>query len=189
MKPESEKMFYCFFKSPIGVIKLVSSNDSIIEVSFIDTNKISINNTINTIDRYILKLEMTPILKNAVKQLNQWFRKERVNFELPLRLYGTFFQKLVWESLKFLQFGSLISYKEFAAFIGMSKSYRAVSHAISQNPILILNPCHRVVSINTELSGFSGGLHRKQQLLNHEGHLYLECYKNSKNQHNYKPKI
>lgn len=175
---ETNDMFYCFFKSYMGTIMLVSDYDSIISVSFFDNSSdTSIKSNING---YFLKPGMPSILKVAVEELNQWFRKERVDFDLPLRFYGTDFQKLVWGNLKFLRFGKSISYKEFSSFIGMPKAYRAVSRAISHNPILILNPCHRVVSLNTELSGFSGGLQRKQQLLNHEGHLYIDFSKNSK---------
>ncbi|AGF49355.1 methylated-DNA--[protein]-cysteine S-methyltransferase [Candidatus Kinetoplastidibacterium galati] len=177
MIEEREYMFYCFFESPMGTIKLVSVNDSIISVSFCDMDSIFTNNIKN---HYVLKLGVSPVLNIAINQLNQWFRKERFDFDLPLKFYGTDFQKSVWSNLRFLRFGNTISYKEFSCFLGRPKSYRAVSQAISHNPILILNPCHRVVAINTELSGFSGGLSRKQQLLNHEGHLYTDCSKNSK---------
>ena len=88
---------------------------------------------------------------------------------LPVKTGGTAFQKTVWKALRAIKCGTTISYAELALRIGRPKAVRAVGLANGQNPVGIVVPCHRVIGSNGSLTGYGGGLHRKEWLLNHEG--------------------
>lgn len=89
--------------------------------------------------------------------------------KLPVRTAGTSFQRSVWKALRGIKCGSTISYAELARRIGAPKAVRAVGLANGQNPISIVVPCHRVIGSDGRLTGYGGGLHRKEWLLEHEG--------------------
>ena len=101
-------------------------------------------------------------------QLQAYFAGELREFEIPLHLEGTDFQRLVWKELMNIPFGSTISYAEQAQRIGRAGSARAVGAANGRNPISIVVPCHRVIGANGTLTGYGGGLDRKQWLLEYE---------------------
>jgi methylated-DNA-[protein]-cysteine S-methyltransferase len=105
----------------------------------------------------------------AVEQLEEYFAGERRRFELDLDLRGTPFQQAVWQRLLELPFGTRISYAELAALIGRSDRVRAVGGAVGATPVPIVVPCHRVVGSDGSLTGYGGGLQRKQALLDLEG--------------------
>jgi len=88
---------------------------------------------------------------------------------LPVKTAGTPFQQSVWQALRQIRCGTTISYAELARRIGRPKAVRAVGLANGQNPISIVVPCHRVIGSNGTLTGYGGGLHRKEWLLKHEG--------------------
>ena len=102
------------------------------------------------------------------KQLDEYFFGKRKEFDLPLVMPGTDFQKKVWRELRAIPYGVTRSYKEQAQIIGAPKAVRAVAKANGDNSIAILVPCHRVVGVNGELTGYGGGLWRKEYLLKHE---------------------
>lgn len=106
--------------------------------------------------------------KMLEKQINEYFNGERQEFDLPLHLVGTAFQKRVWEGLMNIPFGETRSYKEQSIFLGDVKAIRAVAGANGENGIAIIVPCHRVVGANGSLVGYGGGLWRKKWLLEHE---------------------
>jgi methylated-DNA-[protein]-cysteine S-methyltransferase len=106
--------------------------------------------------------------RDAVEQLRAYFACERTKFELPLRMAGTAFQRLVWEALLTIPFGTTISYGEQARRIGRPEAPRAVGAANGRNPIAIIIPCHRVIGSSGTLTGYGGGLALKEWLLNHE---------------------
>lgn len=108
-------------------------------------------------------------LPEAVRQLKEYFAGSRRGFELPLRLKGTEFQQRVWNALTAIPYGATISYGELAKRIGNPNASRAVGLANGRNPISILVPCHRVIGADGSLTGYGGGLARKQWLLAHEG--------------------
>jgi methylated-DNA-[protein]-cysteine S-methyltransferase len=89
--------------------------------------------------------------------------------KLPVKTAGTPFQRSVWRALRGIKCGSTISYAELARRIGSPTAVRAVGLANGQNPISIVVPCHRVIGSNGQLTGYGGGLHRKEWLLQHEG--------------------
>jgi AraC family transcriptional regulator of adaptative response/methylated-DNA-[protein]-cysteine methyltransferase len=102
------------------------------------------------------------------EQLKEYFSGSRKEFDIPLVLPGTAFQKKVWAELQVIPYGSTRSYKEQAEIIGVPKAVRAVAKANGDNSIAILVPCHRVIGTNGDLTGYGGGLWRKEYLLNHE---------------------
>ncbi|MFI6333825.1 methylated-DNA--[protein]-cysteine S-methyltransferase [Streptomyces sp. NPDC050535] len=101
-------------------------------------------------------------------QLASYFAGELKEFDLPLRLDGTLFQQGVWEQLRTIPYGETRSYGELAANLGNLGASRAVGLANGKNPIGIIVPCHRVVGANGSLTGYGGGLDRKQRLLDFE---------------------
>lgn len=114
-----------------------------------------------------------PVLRQAQTELAEWFAGHRQAFDVALAPQGTPFQETVWKALRALPFGVTCSYSDLAMTIGKPKSVRAAAQAIGRNPIAIFVPCHRVIGRDTSLTGFGGGLERKQALLKHEGHRYL----------------
>jgi methylated-DNA-[protein]-cysteine S-methyltransferase len=103
------------------------------------------------------------------RQLSEYFAGSRRTFELPLRLEGTAFQQRVWRELTEIPYGETWSYGQLATRIGKPSASRAVGLANGRNPISILVPCHRVIGADGSLTGYGGGLERKQWLLAHEG--------------------
>jgi methylated-DNA-[protein]-cysteine S-methyltransferase len=103
------------------------------------------------------------------RQLSEYFAGSRRTFDLPLRLEGTAFQQRVWHELTEIPYGETWSYGQLAARIGKPSASRAVGLANGRNPISILVPCHRVIGADGSLTGYGGGLERKQWLLAHEG--------------------
>ncbi|MFI1968474.1 methylated-DNA--[protein]-cysteine S-methyltransferase [Streptomyces cinnamoneus] len=101
-------------------------------------------------------------------QLEEYFSGRRTEFDLPLRLRGTPFQRTVWEALLGIPFGSTVSYGQLAATIGRPAAARAVGLANGRNPVGIIVPCHRVLGSTGDLTGYGGGLDRKQRLLGFE---------------------
>jgi methylated-DNA-[protein]-cysteine S-methyltransferase len=113
-----------------------------------------------------------PLLETA-RQLEEYFTGARREFELPLEMEGTEFQKRAWRNLLTIPYGETRSYGEQAKLIGNPNASRAVGLANGRNPIPIVVPCHRVIGANGSLTGFGGGLERKRWLLAHEGYFQL----------------
>ena len=107
-------------------------------------------------------------LRLARQQLEAFFAGDLQAFDLPLRMSGTPFQKQVWQGLLTIPYGTTISYAELAARIGRPGASRAVGAANGRNPIGIIVPCHRVIGANGTLTGYGGGLDRKEWLISHE---------------------
>jgi methylated-DNA-[protein]-cysteine S-methyltransferase len=107
-------------------------------------------------------------LAEAVRQLEQYFAGERQAFELALDLGGTPFQRAVWEALARIPYGSTLSYTQLAAAAGRPDRVRAVGAAVGRTPVPIIVPCHRALGADGSLTGYRGGLHRKQALLDLE---------------------
>jgi methylated-DNA-[protein]-cysteine S-methyltransferase len=114
--------------------------------------------------------ETEPFIE-AVRQLGEYFRRDRKRFDLPISAAGTQFQQRVWAGLREIPYGETWTYSELAEFIGEPTSARAVGLANGKNPIGIIVPCHRVIGSDGSLTGYGGGLDRKRALLEHEGAL------------------
>ena len=108
------------------------------------------------------------VIEETVVQLEEYFAKKRKDFDIPLLLAGTDFQKSVWEGLMQIPYGMVTSYLDLAKSIGNAKAVRAVASANGANAISILIPCHRVVGSNGMLTGYAGGLDVKEKLLSLE---------------------
>ena len=108
------------------------------------------------------------ILKECTQQLNEYFHGKRIEFSLPLAPKGTDFQKIVWSELQRIPIGKTVTYMDMAKRLGDPKVIRAAGTANGKNPIAIIIPCHRVIGSDGSLTGYAGGLKRKQWLLEHE---------------------
>ena len=140
--------------SPVGILEISGSKRGIRSILFINE-----------------KSEPTAIpviLEDCVKQLNEYFAGTRRNFELLLDPVGTDFQLSVWQQLQTIPFGKTISYLELARLTGSEFNTRAVRNANGKNKINIVVPCHRVIGSSGKLTGYGGGLWRKEILLKHE---------------------
>lgn len=145
----------CHYESPVGMICMEEQDGAVTGV-YIDKE-------FTTEDRS--RDVETPVLKEARRQLSEYFLKQRKEFDLPLAPQGTEFQKKVWEALCTIPYGETRSYGEIARQIGNSKASRAVGGANNKNHIMIVIPCHRVIGANGALVGFGGGLDVKEYLL------------------------
>jgi methylated-DNA-[protein]-cysteine S-methyltransferase len=116
--------------------------------------------------------EESPVLKEAATQLEEYFAGERLGFDLPLVLAGTPFQRRVWEVLQTIEYGATRSYGDVAAEIGRLDRIRAVGAAVGRTPVPIIVPCHRVIGADGSLTGYGGGLQRKQALLDLESRVH-----------------
>lgn len=148
-------MASCIIKSPLGYTQIVGDEDGLSSV---------------TVLNYEEKItDVIPMeLEDATIQLQEYFEGSRKNFDLKLNPSGTEFQKNVWDALLKISFGKTISYMDLSKQLGDIKAIRAVANANAKNPLWIIVPCHRVIGSNGSLTGYAGGLHRKQWLLEHE---------------------
>ena len=108
------------------------------------------------------------VIDETARQLSEYFSGERAAFDLPLELCGTDFQREVWQALIEIGYGSTRSYADVAGSLGRDAAVRAVGRANGMNAIAIVVPCHRVVGADGKLTGYGGGLWRKQRLLDLE---------------------
>jgi methylated-DNA-[protein]-cysteine S-methyltransferase len=104
-------------------------------------------------------------LATVREQLAEYFAGERQQFDMPVKLAGTPFQQQVWQELTRIPCGETITYAELARRIGHPTATRAVGHANGRNPVSIIVPCHRVIGADGKLTGYGGGVDKKQWLL------------------------
>ncbi|MDR0463261.1 MAG: methylated-DNA--[protein]-cysteine S-methyltransferase [Pseudomonadales bacterium] len=143
--------------SPIGELLIAAEGDYLVELRLPKLFKK---------ENYILG--NSSMLERTAKQLEEYFVGKRKDFDIPLKLYGTDFQKQTWEALISVPYGKTASYKDIAIQIGSPKACRAVGGANNKNPIAIIVPCHRIVGANSKLVGYAGGLDIKTMLLDLE---------------------
>ncbi|MDM3870904.1 methylated-DNA--[protein]-cysteine S-methyltransferase [Porticoccus sp. W117] len=141
-------------ESPIGNIRISADQEGLTELRFRD--------------QPLTGKPKSDVLAVTVKQLQEYFAGKRQVFDLPLNPQGTDFQRQVWRQLLSVEFGDTTSYGDIAKTIGKPTASRAVGAANGQNPISIIVPCHRIIGSSGKLTGYAGGLERKQWLLNHE---------------------
>jgi methylated-DNA-[protein]-cysteine S-methyltransferase len=150
-------------KTPIGVLEIEGDDEAI---TLISLPKASTKPTAALVSD---KTAMPAAVAGAVTQLEEYFAGERTEFDLPLELEGTPFQKDVWLALGEIPYGKTISYAELATMVGRPTAFRAVGQANGANPIPIVLPCHRVLASGGGIGGYGGGLDMKRQLLALEG--------------------
>ncbi len=159
------KAFFSKMSTPIGEIFIIASKGAITHISWEE----SIINDMGAKPTFSKEPEST-LLKKAVQEIEEYFAKKRRIFSLPLRPMGTPFQLSVWNSLLRIPWGETRSYSYIAKEIGKINTSRAVGNACGKNPIPIIIPCHRVVTKEGKLGGFSSGTDKKKWLLSLEGH-------------------
>ena len=152
-------MDYCEYPSPVGTLYLTAGEGGLTGIWM-----------------HPEKTEDFPILSQAKAWLDGYFSGNPAELSFPLNPHGTPFQKQVWEILLTIPYGEITTYgaiaREIALRTGKEKmSAQAVGQAVGANPISILIPCHRVVGANGKLTGYTGGLEKKEWLLRHEGWL------------------
>lgn len=148
-----EKTYKSYYESPIGLIEVTGTEKVITVVGFAEVRGPE---------------EPCPLIQECINQLDEYFRGVRKEFDIPLAPAGTPFQKKVWQALGNIPYGQTKNYREIAESIGQEKACRAVGGANNRNPIFLLIPCHRVIGKNGSLTGYAGGLARKEWLLRHE---------------------
>src|SRR5690606_16887318 len=145
----------CIIHTPLGFTKITGDDDGIASITVLNSEE-----------------KLTDIipesLQDCVYQLQDYFEGKREQFDLKLNPQGTDFQPTVWKQLQTIPYGKSMSYLELSKQLGDVKAIRAVANANGKNPIWIIIPCHRVIGSDGSLTGYAGGLARKQWLLNHE---------------------
>jgi len=150
--------------TPVGVLTLIASDRGITHILFEKEKETDAS----------LRSDVPPaggtdeVLDEAVSQLQEYFAGARREFDLPLDLDGTDFQREAWLALADVPYGETTTYGEQAQRIGRPGAFRAVGAANGRNPVPIVLPCHRIIGADGSLTGFGGGLDVKQQLLDHE---------------------
>lgn len=147
------------FESPLGIVHVTGDETGVSSISCLreSTSKPRTGSPIPE-----------PV-SAAVDQLLDYFAGKRQTFDFALNPVGTDFQKKVWKALLDVPFGTTLSYLTLARHLGDEKAIRAVAAANGRNPLWIVVPCHRIIGSDGSLTGYAGGLWRKQWLLEHEG--------------------
>jgi len=151
-----EALYYSRMESPIGPLLVAVSERGLVRLEF------SRNSAQPVPQNWIASAEQTA---PYVRELEEYFRRERRQFDFPLDLRGTEFQKRCWRALLQIPYGETRSYADIARAVGSPQAFRAVGMANHHNPIAIVVPCHRVIASNGTLCGYGGGLDVKQRLL------------------------
>lgn len=144
-----------YIHSPLGITRITGDENGVAEIS--------VRNEQQEPTEKIPKA-----LKEAAKQLKEYFDGQRTEFTFKLNPQGTEFQQKVWQELLNIPFGKTVSYMDITKKLGDVKAIRAVASANGKNPLWIVVPCHRVIGTDGSLTGYAGGLWRKKWLLEHE---------------------
>jgi methylated-DNA-[protein]-cysteine S-methyltransferase len=147
-------LFTTYYPSPVGLLEIQCSEKYIKSLLFVEIGDV--------------EPAEHPLLQKCIKQLDEYFKGRRKEFNLPLNQDGTEFQQKVWNLLYKIPYGKTISYNTLAKQYGDVKAIRAVASANGKNNIAIIVPCHRVIGSDQSLVGYGGGLWRKKWLLDHE---------------------
>ncbi|MCW1836359.1 methylated-DNA--[protein]-cysteine S-methyltransferase [Bacillus xiamenensis] len=143
-------MYYTVYSVPIGALYILEKDGVIIEVMFDDEPFLAKKQAAH------LKKEDTSVLREAKKQLDEYFKGDRKGFDLPLKQAGSPFQEQVWEALSAIPYGESKSYADIAEAIGNPKAVRAIGQANRRNALPIFIPCHRVIGKDRSLTGYAG---------------------------------
>lgn len=163
---EAETFFMASYNSPLGIYILVSSHRGIVSVK----PKEQAETRLSRWEKKGVRLERGGETNAALaRELDEYFAGKLRQFTVSLNLRGTVFQRQVWDLLCGIPYGEMRSYREVAQALGKPKAPRAVGQAIGSNPVSIVVPCHRVIGSDGRLTGYGGGLRRKQALLDLEG--------------------
>ncbi|HEX5188137.1 MAG TPA: methylated-DNA--[protein]-cysteine S-methyltransferase [Streptosporangiaceae bacterium] len=147
--------------SPIGPLTLIAEDGKLAGVHMEITRYEPDDGALGT----AVAVGGEPVLAAAACQLGAYFDGELIDFDLPLTMEGSAFQRTVWAALRDIPYGETISYGELARRIGQPSASRAVGLANGRNPVSIVVPCHRVIGADGSLTGYGGGMDRKRFLL------------------------
>jgi methylated-DNA-[protein]-cysteine S-methyltransferase len=154
IKTSQLKTYY--YHSPIGWIELKSENETLYSLVFVDEDA---KNEDDQPDVFF---------QTCIDQLSAYFNGSLHSFDIPISYAGTAFQIQIWEELRNVAYGEMASYEELSIKVNNPKAIRAVANANAQNKFHLLVPCHRIIGKNGSLTGYAGGIWRKQWLLDHE---------------------
>ena len=143
-----------YINTPLGIAAITGDVNGISQIAVSDEGAVT--------------AQIPIFLQEAVQQLQDYFDSKRTDFTFKLNPKGTDFQQKVWKALLDIPFGKTRTYLEQSKFLGDPKAIRAVASANGKNPLWIVVPCHRVIGTDGSLTGYAGGLWRKQWLLEHE---------------------
>lgn len=144
--------------TPVGKVEILADDSHVLRIEFVDREG---------------PVNGNRLTRDAAKQLREYFAGKRRKFSLPLNQPGTSFQQEVWQALTSIPYGETRSYGDIARQIGRNKAVRAVGAANGRNKLAIVVPCHRVIGSDGSLTGYAGGMDRKEILLRLEGSLLI----------------
>lgn len=149
-------MFYYIYDTIIGRLKIEEEDKKIVTIQILRQNEDVLKETIR---------KETKLIKKAMNEIDEYLTGKREYFDIPIKLRGTNFQKIVWKELQKIPYGETCTYLDIAKKIGNDKASRAVGMANNKNKLMIVIPCHRVIGSNKKLVGYAGGLEVKAKLL------------------------
>jgi AraC family transcriptional regulator of adaptative response/methylated-DNA-[protein]-cysteine methyltransferase len=157
------------YLSPLGPMLVGATDEAVCLLEFVDRRMLQ-----TQLRRLAVRLDCSfapgtnPVIDLAVDELEAYFAGDVRRFTMPVSKPGTDFQAAVWDRLLEIPYGATVSYGDVARDLGRASAVRAVARAVGDNRIAIVIPCHRVVGADGRLTGYGGGLWRKQKLLDHE---------------------
>lgn len=168
-KNKTKQLILSYLDTPLGTMISLTDNTYLYLLKFTDQDNLERSiKSIKKASHATIENGSSDLTTLLQSELSQYFTGSLQFFSIPIRFHGTSFQQKSWEDLTKIPYGSTTSYGHQSTMIGNAKAYRAVASANKNNPIAIIVPCHRVIKSNGELSGYNGGVHRKQALLDLE---------------------
>jgi len=156
--PDTTSLSSCTIDSPVGALSLVATDHALVALVWRrESHRSAFENAQENPGH--------PVLRETERQLREYFAGTRRTFELPLEFRGTEFQRRAWSALLTIPYGETRTYGQMAEQVGNPTAVRAIGAANGRNPISIVAPCHRVIGMNGDLTGFGGGLDAKAYLL------------------------
>jgi len=151
-------MYEAYCQTPLGIAWITGDDEFVTKISIRD-------------EAHVIKPVTSPVLNEAIKQLDEYFAGKRLEFTLPINQPGTAFQRQVWEHLVQIKYGRTLSYAALSNQMNSPLAIRAIAAANGKNNLWVVVPCHRVIGSDGSLTGYAGGLWRKQWLLEHEARI------------------
>lgn len=153
--------------TPLGPMLAIASEERLILLEFVERRGLE-TELKRLRDKYAILPGSNAPLISIKRELAGYFAGERTQFETPLQMMGTDFQRSVWEELRRIPYGAAISYMELARRVGRPRAFRAVAQANGANQLAVIIPCHRVINADGKIGGYGGGVPRKEWLLDME---------------------
>lgn len=161
-------LYYDEIASPIGPLTVLSDGAAVLRMDYGTMDDLE-----TVYKKWAGRYFTEPIFEkkpdripHLAGEVTEYFQSNQQIFSIPLKLYGTPFQKSVWQALiDYIPYGETRTYKDIASAIGNEKAVRAVGGAVNKNPVSIIVPCHRVIGSNGKMVGYNGGIDKKEHLL------------------------